>query len=209
MKFDKQLFIKAMNNIGATYLNLDLLAEALEQEYAKFDGPEEIAAQSDEPAAPGIAEQISELHLEPNEPITIHTDGACSGNPGPGGYGIVILQGTERYELSGGEASTTNNRMELTAVMVALRACPAGSEIKLYSDSKYFVDGLTQWLPGWLRNNWKSALGSPVKNKDLWVTLHQLTSERNITVEWVKGHADNKENNRCDELAVTERLKFA
>lgn len=134
--------------------------------------------------------------------VTLYTDGACSGNPGPGGWGVVLLYGEHRKELSGGERETTNNRMELTAVIEGLRALKIGCHVDIYSDSAYTVNAFLQgWVRGWERGNWKKADGKPVLNADLWQNLLALTREHEVVFHKVKGHADNELNNRCDELA--------
>ena len=141
--------------------------------------------------------------------VELYTDGACSGNPGPGGWGaILIFKGIEK-ELSGGEASTTNNRMELTAVIEGLSALKESCIVELYSDSKYVIDGLSKgWAVSWRKNGWKKADKKPALNPDLWETLLTLTEKHQMRYHWVKGHAENPYNNRCDELAVAESKKF-
>ena len=141
--------------------------------------------------------------------VELYTDGACSGNPGPGGWGaILIFKGIEK-ELSGGEASTTNNRMELTAVIKGLSALKESCIVELYSDSKYVIDGLSKgWAVSWRKNGWKKADKKPALNPDLWETLLTLTEKHQMRYHWVKGHAENPYNNRCDELAVAESKKF-
>ena len=134
--------------------------------------------------------------------ITIYTDGACSGNPGPGGWGAILeYRGVEK-ELSGFEAETTNNRMELTAAAEALKQLKESCKVKLYSDSAYLVNGFNQnWVIGWQKNNWKTASKKDVENRDLWETLLALCTTQQVRFHKVKGHADNAENNRCDALA--------
>ena len=141
--------------------------------------------------------------------VTIYTDGACSGNPGPGGWGAILeWQGHEK-ELSGGEAQTTNNRMELTAVLTALRLLKEPCTVELYSDSKYVVDAIDKgWLYGWQKKGWIKADKKPVLNVDLWQQLLPLLTRHNVRLHWVKGHAENEKNNRCDQLAVAESKKF-
>ena len=134
--------------------------------------------------------------------VTIYTDGACSGNPGPGGYGAILSYGAHRRELSAGYARTTNNRMEILAAIVALETLKEPCEVTLYSDSKYLTQAISQhWLLGWLRNGWKTTTKKPVKNIDLWQRLNDQLHRHKVTFEWVKGHAENANNNRCDELA--------
>ena len=135
--------------------------------------------------------------------VTLYTDGACSGNPGPGGWGAILeYQGTEK-ELSGGESSTTNNRMELTAVIQGLSALKEPCLVELYSDSKYVIDSLSKgWAVSWRKNGWKKADKKPALNPDLWEKLLNLVEMHQLRYHWVKGHADNPKNNRCDQLAV-------
>ena len=141
--------------------------------------------------------------------VTLYTDGACSGNPGPGGWGAILeYQGTEK-ELSGGESSTTNNRMELTAVIEGLSALKEPCIVELYSDSKYVIDGLSLgWAAGWRKNGWRKADKKPALNPDLWEKLLDLTEMHQLHYHWVKGHGENPKNNRCDELAVSEWQKL-
>ena len=141
--------------------------------------------------------------------VTIYTDGACSGNPGPGGWGAILeWQGHEK-ELSGGEAQTTNNRMELTAVLTALSLLKEPCIVDLYSDSKYVVDAIDKgWLYGWQKKGWIKADKKPVLNVDLWQRLLPELKRHDVHLHWVKGHAENEKNNRCDQLAVAESKKF-
>ena len=141
--------------------------------------------------------------------VTIYTDGACSGNPGPGGWGAILeWQGHEK-ELSGGEAQTTNNRMELTAVLTALHLLKEPCIVELYSDSKYVVDAIDKgWLYGWQKKGWIKADKKPVLNVDLWQQLLPELKRHDVRLHWVKGHAENEKNNRCDQLAVAESKKF-
>lgn len=141
--------------------------------------------------------------------VTIYTDGACSGNPGPGGWGAILCYGGAKKEMSGGEKQTTNNRMELTGVISALRALKEPCIVELYSDSKYVIDALSKgWAVSWRRNGWKKADKKPALNSDLWEKLLNLYDEHDVTVEWVKGHNGHPENERCDEMAVNEYKKF-
>lgn len=143
------------------------------------------------------------------EEVTIYTDGACSGNPGPGGWGAILMLGENRKEISGGSADTTNNIMELTAVIEALKILKRPCKVKVYSDSAYVVNAFLQkWIYGWMKKGWKTAGGDSVKNKELWQELYSLTKVHDVTFNKVKGHADNEFNNRCDEMAVTESKKF-
>ena len=137
----------------------------------------------------------------------IYTDGACSGNPGPGGWGAVILdEKKNETNISGKEKSTTNNRMELVAPIMALRKIKQASKIIIYTDSTYLKNGITTWIKNWEKNGWKSANKKPVKNKDLWVTLNKLSKEHVIDWKWVKAHAGNKYNEIADRLA-TEAIR--
>ncbi|MDR2599756.1 MAG: ribonuclease HI [Oscillospiraceae bacterium] len=139
--------------------------------------------------------------------VTIYTDGACSGNPGPGGWGAILMYNKMRKELSGGEKSTTNNRMELTSVIMALKALKEPCEVSLYTDSQYVSNSINKgWLESWQKKDWKKK-GGEIKNLDLWIKLVPLLEAHKVTFNWVKGHSDNVYNNRCDELAVAERDK--
>ncbi|MCI7713446.1 MAG: ribonuclease HI [Clostridiales bacterium] len=141
--------------------------------------------------------------------VTIYTDGACSGNPGPGGWAAILLYGPHKRELSGGEAETTNNRMELTAVIQALSLLKEPCVVELWSDSKYVIDGLSKgWAKGWKARGWVKSDKKPALNPDLWDRLLALTDIHTLRYHWVKGHAENEYNNRCDELAVMESRKF-
>ena len=141
--------------------------------------------------------------------ITIYTDGACSGNPGPGGWGAILEWQGHQKELSGGEAQTTNNRMELTAVLTALALLKEPCTVELYSDSKYVVDAIEKgWLYGWQKKGWIKSDKKPVLNVDLWQQLLPLLARHDVHLHWVKGHAENEKNNRCDQLAVAESKKF-
>lgn len=141
--------------------------------------------------------------------IQIYTDGACSGNPGPGGYGAILVYNGVEKELSGGEAQTTNNRMELTAVIKALSALKEPCAVTLTTDSKYVVDGITLgWAKGWKARGWKKADGKPALNPDLWDELLELLSKHSVTFNWVKGHAGHPYNERCDALAVSYYKKL-
>ena len=142
--------------------------------------------------------------------VTIYTDGACSGNPGPGGWCAILQYGANEKQLSGGEANTTNNRMELTAVIAALECLKEPCTVELYSDSKYVIDALSKgWAVSWRKKGWIKSDKKPALNVDLWERLLKLTEAHEMRYHWVKGHADNEYNNRCDALAVAEREKFA
>ncbi|GAA5484154.1 ribonuclease HI [Haloferula sargassicola] len=135
--------------------------------------------------------------------VTIHTDGACKGNPGPGGYGVVMVSGKHRLELSGGFQRTTNNRMELLAAIVALEKLNTPCAVTLLSDSRYLIDAMTKgWLRGWKARGWVTASKQPVKNPDLWQRLEAAAAPHEITWKWLRGHAGHRENERCDVLAV-------
>ena len=133
--------------------------------------------------------------------VTIFTDGACSGNPGPGGYGAILVSGGHRREIKGGEAKTTNNRMELMAAIAALEALKRPCTVELHTDSQYLRLGITQWLESWKRNGWRTAARQPVKNDDLWRRLDEAARRHRVEWRWVKGHAGHEENERADELA--------
>jgi ribonuclease HI len=133
--------------------------------------------------------------------VKIYTDGACKGNPGPGGWGVLMVAGDTEKELWGGEPLTTNNRMELTAAIKALEALKRKCSIALYTDSKYVMDGIKSWLPNWKKRGWKTADKKPVKNQDLWVQLDAQVALHEIEWHWVKGHSGHPENERADELA--------
>ena len=141
--------------------------------------------------------------------VTIYTDGACSGNPGPGGWAAILIAGNYRKELSGGEANTTNNRMELAGVINGLRALTRPCNVTIFSDSAYVVNAFNQnWIDKWMTNGWKNSAKAEVANSDLWKELAVLTATHKVTFSKVKGHADDELNNRCDELAVAESRKF-
>ena len=141
--------------------------------------------------------------------VTIYTDGACSGNPGPGGWGAVLMYGEHRKEISGGDAHTTNNRMELTGPIKALELLKQPCKVRLYSDSAYLVNAFNQhWIANWQRNGWQTSQKKPVENKELWQRLLELCRTHEVEFIKVKGHADNAENNRCDELARAAIAKY-
>ena len=137
-----------------------------------------------------------------NEKVIIYTDGACSGNPGPGGWGAILMYKGAKKEISGGMKNTTNNIMEITAVVEALKCLKVESDVEVYSDSAYTVNAFKQgWIYNWMKNGWKTANKEPVKNKELWQELYSLTKKHKVEFIKVKGHADNEFNNRCDEMA--------
>ena len=140
--------------------------------------------------------------------VDIHTDGACLGNPGPGGWAALLRwRGIER-ELAGGEADTTNNRMELMAAIAALEALKEACDATLHTDSQYVRQGITEWMPNWIRRGWKTAGGDPVKNRDLWERLHAASQRHEIDWRWVKGHAGNPDNERVDVLARDQAIRL-
>lgn len=141
------------------------------------------------------------LEVSDGEQVYAWSDGSCLGNPGPGGWGYVIRMGEEEWEGSGAKNHTTNNVMEMTGALMALEALPEGSKITLETDSQYVVKGMTQWLKGWKKKNWKKADGNPVLNQEVWERLDKANQERQVTWKWVKGHAGHAENERCDDLA--------
>lgn len=140
--------------------------------------------------------------------IEIYSDGACSGNPGPGGWGAVLISGSHRKEIHGGEAQTTNNRMELLAAISALEALRRKSHVDLYTDSNYVKSGITGWVHGWKKNGWKTADKKPVKNVELWQRLDELNQKHHVTWHWLKGHAGHPQNERADELARAGMAPF-
>ena len=140
--------------------------------------------------------------------VDIHTDGACLGNPGPGGWGVLLhWRGVER-ELSGGEADTTNNRMELMAAIAALESLREPCTVGLHTDSQYVRQGILEWMAAWIRRGWKTAGGAPVKNRDLWERLHAAAARHHVDWRWVKGHSGDPGNERVDQLARAQALKF-
>ncbi|ODP36867.1 ribonuclease HI [Sphingomonas turrisvirgatae] len=139
--------------------------------------------------------------------VEIATDGACKGNPGRGGWGVLLRMGTTEKELSGGEAHTTNNRMELMAAIEGLKALKKPCRVKLSTDSRYVMDGLTKWIKGWQKNGWKTADRKPVKNSDLWIALLDAAKPHRIEWLWVKGHAGHPDNERADRLASEAALR--
>jgi len=149
--------------------------------------------------------------LDKNVPIFVYTDGACSGNPGPGGWGVVVYANDETFECNGGNLQTTNNRMELTACIEALKLIPKDFSITLRTDSRYVKDGILHWVEGWKKNGWKTAAKTPVKNQDLWEELDSLAQNRPIIWEWVVAHSGEKGNERADMMAkqgiVIARMK--
>ncbi|WP_133000840.1 ribonuclease HI [Luteimonas arsenica] len=140
--------------------------------------------------------------------VEVHTDGACLGNPGPGGWAALLRYGARERELVGGEALTTNNRMELMAAIVALETLTEACEVTLHTDSQYVRQGITEWMRNWVRRGWKTAAGDPVKNRDLWERLHAATGRHSIDWRWVKGHSGDPDNERVDVLARNEAMKF-
>jgi ribonuclease HI len=135
------------------------------------------------------------------EEVTIYTDGACEGNPGPGGYAAIVDRKGRRREFAGSERQTTNNRMELTAVIAGLRSLEEPSSVKVVTDSQYVANGMTSWIHNWRRKGWKTASGTPVKNRDLWEELDELARKHRVRWEWIRGHNGHPENERADTLA--------
>jgi ribonuclease HI len=140
--------------------------------------------------------------------VSIHTDGSCLGNPGPGGWAALLRYGEKEREVVGGEAQTTNNRMELMAAIAALEVLTEGCEVTLHIDSQYVRQGITEWMPSWVRRGWKTAGGDPVKNRDLWERLHAATGRHRIDWQWVKGHNGDPDNERVDVLARNAAVRF-
>jgi ribonuclease HI len=155
------------------------------------------------PAAVGTAPDAD------RPPVLIYTDGACKGNPGPGGWGVWLTSGVHERELSGGAADTTNQRMELTAAIEALSALKRPCDVVLYTDSTYVLKGITSWINGWKRNGWRNSAKQPVKNEDLWRALDAAASRHNIEWRWVKGHAGDPGNERADALANAGAAQYA
>jgi ribonuclease HI len=144
---------------------------------------------------------------KPKATVELYTDGACSGNPGPGGWAYILRHPSTKKEreASGGDPATTNNRMELTAVIRGFEALTRPSEVDLYSDSQYVLKGLKEWMAAWKKRGWKTADKKPVKNQDLWARLDELVADHHIRFHWVRGHNEHPENERCDKLAVAAR----
>jgi ribonuclease HI len=140
--------------------------------------------------------------------IELHTDGACLGNPGPGGWAALLRYGARERELVGGEVLTTNNRMELMAAIAGLEALTEACQIVLFTDSQYVRQGITEWMPNWVRRGWKTAAGAQVKNRDLWERLHAAVQRHRIDWRWVKGHSGDPDNERVDQLARTEAQRI-
>ncbi len=153
----------------------------------------------------GKAASMSEMS-GPKE-VTIHTDGACDGNPGPGGWAALLRFGTHMRELTGGEPATTNNRMELQAAISALMALKESCDITLFTDSEYLRGGITEWLPRWKANQWRTADRKAVKNEDLWRQLEEASCRHRVTWQWLKGHVGHPDNEKCDQLARAEIVK--
>ncbi|PHS31019.1 MAG: ribonuclease HI [Methylophaga sp.] len=141
--------------------------------------------------------------------VEVFTDGACSGNPGPGGWGAILRSKGVEKELSGGEKDSTNNRMEMMAVIAALEALTQPCKVKITTDSQYVMKGMMEWLPGWKKRNWKTAAKKPVKNVDLWQRMEKAAEQHTLEWEWVRGHQGHAENERADDLAVAAREKIA
>lgn len=149
-------------------------------------------------------------NTEPRPTVELHTDGACEGNPGPGGWAFVLKHPATGKELvrSGAEPQTTNNRMELRAVIEGLSALKSPSSVDLYSDSQYVLNGLKEWMAAWKARGWRTADKKPVKNQDLWEILDGLIARHTVRFHWIRGHSDHPDNERCDKLAVAARLQF-
>lgn len=140
--------------------------------------------------------------------VDLYTDGSCLGNPGPGGWGAILRYGTFEKEISGGKDKTTNNEMELTAVIMGLGLLIEPCEVTIHSDSKYVLDSINSWLANWVKNNWRTSTKKPVANMELWKSYLEISKGHKIKVNWVKGHAGHPENERCDKLANIEAAKF-
>lgn len=144
---------------------------------------------------------LSSQTLTQNSLITIYCDGACSGNPGAGGWGCIVEYDGQQHEYSGSQKHTTNNQMELQALIEGLKQAPPEGELKIVTDSEYVAKGVTQWMKGWIKNGWKTAAKKPVKNQEFWMEINQLLQGRKYSFEWVRGHSGHPENERCDDLA--------
>jgi ribonuclease HI len=151
---------------------------------------------------------MSESAAQAMKRIDIFTDGACKGNPGPGGWGAILRMGSHEKEMSGGEAETTNNRMEMTAVIRALKALTEPCAVTIHTDSRYVIDGMTKWIEGWKRKGWVSASKQPVRNQDLWHDLIEAVLHHQIEWQWIKGHDGHPENERADKLASDAAMKI-
>jgi len=151
---------------------------------------------------------MSESATQPMKRIDIFTDGACKGNPGPGGWGAILRMGHHEKEISGGEAETTNNRMEMTAVIRALKALTEPCAVTIHTDSRYVIDGMTKWVEGWKRKGWVSASKQPVRNQDLWHDLIEAVLHHQIEWQWVRGHNGHAENERADKLASDAAIRI-
>jgi ribonuclease HI len=147
---------------------------------------------------------------EPRPSVELYTDGACTGNPGPGGWGAVLVNPStgQRLELSGSDPATTNNRMEMMAVIEGLRRLKRPTKVRVLTDSRYVVDGMTSWIHSWRRNGWQTSGKKPVKNRELWEELIRLSEQHDLAFEWIQGHSGHPENERCDELAVQAYGKY-
>jgi ribonuclease HI len=199
---------------GAQYKGFSTIEEArewlrevqgggvLKQKTLSFPGFDEEKKQAKKPGKKG-SEKDHDIRQElKNGTVVMYTDGGCLDNPGPGGYGVVLLSGGKRKELSGGFRSTTNNRMELTACIEGLKVLKAPCKVKLFSDSQYVVNGITKgWAKRWKKNGWMRRADQPAENADLWSRLLDLCGTHNVEFNWVRGHAGNRENERCDQLA--------
>lgn len=157
--------------------------------------------------APNLTERdeltiaLNKFHQDIKPPVEIYCDGACSGNPGPGGWGVIMRIEKAEFQFWGGEAATTNNRMEMMAAIQALEILPRSCMIDIYTDSQYLRDGMTAWMPKWKKNGWMTASKQPVKNKDLWEKLDQLMTQHQVLWHWVRGHAGDELNEKADSLA--------
>ncbi|MDT8445911.1 MAG: ribonuclease HI [bacterium] len=178
---------------------LDLAFDILEGDEGQRPTAEPVAQAPSTP--PASRPQARQSPLQGKGDFRVYSDGSCEGNPGPGGWGCIVEQGGVEQEYSGGAKQTTNNLMEMTAALQGLRQTPKGAVVEVITDSQYLVKGMSQWLAGWKKKNWKKADGNPVLNRELWEALDQAASERKVRWTWVKGHAGHAENERCDELA--------
>ena len=188
------------------------LLEKIKQQLETVSDLPEVAAAQLETDLQSIYNQLNSVKADPSVDPTIRiwSDGACSGNPGPGGWGTIIFEDGRYQEFSGFQSKTTNNIMEMTGALEGIRRTPEGSQLIITTDSQYLVKGMTEWLRGWKRKNWKKADGKPVLNKSIWMALDAAAGLRDIQWQWVKGHNGHLQNERCDELAreaIEEAIK--
>jgi ribonuclease HI len=187
----------------------DAIAQAGPDAAFWIQGRDVVASKAPTKAVLNPRPSTTPVSIDPNAPITAWSDGACAGNPGPGGWGAVVFIDGDEIVLDGGDVATTNNRMEMLAAIAAIEAAPNGRRLILTVDSEYVKNGATQWLQGWKRRGWKTASGGPVKNPDLWVRMDAaLTAHGNVEWLWCRGHSGTPENERVDQIAVAAKKRF-